>query len=131
MYTFKLDKHERYDDLMCVYESGGSTQEFKLAEVHGGGVGFEELVFLNEVHGTTVIDQAMLDAAQKWYETQTPGDTTPWCVVVDTSSEYSPKLKGAEAQAARNDPSKPEGACCNNERRGFTGGCVNCGDPCL
>jgi hypothetical protein len=45
--------------------------------------------------------------------------------------EYNPKLKGAAAEEARSDSKKPEGACCNNEQRGWNGGCGNCGDPCL
>ncbi len=46
-------------------------------------------------------------------------------------NEYHPRLHGKEAEAARNDPNKPNGACCNNEKRGMNGGCANCGDPCL
>ena len=46
-------------------------------------------------------------------------------------SEYNPRLSGEAAKAAQKDPSKPEGACCNNEQRGMNGGCANCGDPCL
>lgn len=45
--------------------------------------------------------------------------------------EYRPRLRGEAALAARNDPIKPRGACCNNEQRGMNGGCGNCGDPCL
>lgn len=26
---------------------------------------------------------------------------------------------------------KVDGACCDNEVRSFSGGCVSCGDPCL
>lgn len=45
--------------------------------------------------------------------------------------EYNPRLTGEAAEAARRDPGRPEGACCNNERRGMNGGCANCGAPCL
>jgi hypothetical protein len=44
--------------------------------------------------------------------------------------EYRPRLRGAAALAAQNDPNKPEYACCNNEQRGMNGGCANCGAPC-
>lgn len=46
-------------------------------------------------------------------------------------TSYNPRLHGAAAEAARQDPNKPEGACCNAMERDFAGGCVNCGDPCL
>lgn len=48
-----------------------------------------------------------------------------------TPTSYNPRLHGAAAEAARQDPNKPEGACCNAMERDFAGGCVNCGDPCL
>lgn len=46
-------------------------------------------------------------------------------------NEYSPRLRGAAARAAQDDPNKPENACCNREERGPNGGCANCGHPCF
>ena len=46
-------------------------------------------------------------------------------------NEYDPWLKTpAASREARTDPTKPLGACCNNEQRGMNGGCGNCGGCC-
>lgn len=48
----------------------------------------------------------------------------------DLWNEYNPRLRGDEARAAQNDPNKPEHHCCNRMKRGWNGGCMNCGTPC-
>lgn len=78
--------------------------------------------------GKTVVSvhhyAALRTALQAWTDLH-PAAIQP------TYDEYNPWLKGDAARAARNDPNKPKNACCNNEHRGWNGGCGNCGAPCL
>lgn len=55
-----------------------------------------------------------------------PVERTPNGIPV---SEYNPRLSGeALVKSIEN---APEGSCCDNEKRGWNGGCENCGDPCF
>lgn len=48
----------------------------KLAEVSDGKLDFEEVDFLNEVHGVDFISQEMLDEAALWFQSRCPDDRT-------------------------------------------------------
>ena len=62
-YTFRMDG----DDLVCS-EVSGEHVEFKLAEMFGASMEFEDVDFLNQIYETDKISEEMLRSAKSWWE---------------------------------------------------------------